>query len=242
MAVVGALCVVAGTASQGSAGTVLSEGCNALNDPDLDGQYQGANTVGQFLAGEEITVSAGEPVEGPAPFTRLLINAVDGVSGGFPATLSYTVPADGSYSVEWFVIFATTGNATWMVSCTPAPPPTTTTTLPATTTTAPATTTTAPETTTTLPATTTTAVLPSTSMSATTTTAAATTTTAADTTTTAGQTTTTAGDPTTTVMPPGNTGTLPKTGPSGSSNIAGAAFLALLAGALALVVARRRAV
>jgi len=110
--------VVAGTAPQASAQQALSEGCTTLNDPLLDSAYSGAGPgPRQYLAGEVITVSAGEPTSAGTPTaTQLRVNQVVVASGGFPATLSYTVPADGTYTVNWFAIVA---NATWNVSCTP---------------------------------------------------------------------------------------------------------------------------
>jgi len=113
--------VVAGTAPQASAQQALSPGCTTLNSPNLDVVYTStAFPPQQFLAGEVITVSAGEPTFGGAPTaTRLVVNGVEVASGGFPATLSHTVPADGSYAVAWSV---GSGLATWNVSCTPPPP------------------------------------------------------------------------------------------------------------------------
>ena len=95
--------VVAGTAPQASAQQALSAGCTTLNDPLLDSAYAGAGPgPRQFLAGEVITVSAGEPTSAGTPTaTQLRVNQVVVASGGFPATLSYTVPADGTYTVDW---------------------------------------------------------------------------------------------------------------------------------------------
>ena len=117
-AILGVSGVVAGTAPQASAQQALSAGCTNLDAPFVDGFYGGASLgTRQYLAGEVITVSAGEPtVGGPPTATRLVVNSVLVASGGFPATLSYTVPADGPYAVAWGVNL---GAATWNVSCTP---------------------------------------------------------------------------------------------------------------------------
>ena len=40
--------------------------------------------------------------------------------GGFPATLTYVVPTNGEHRIVWLVDI---GDATWTVSCTPAPGP-----------------------------------------------------------------------------------------------------------------------
>ena len=116
-AILGVSGVVAGTAPQASAQQALSAGCTGLNSPSFDGLFGGASLgTLQYLAGEVITVSAGEPSVGPPPATRLFVNSVLVASGGFPATLSYTVPADGPYAVSWNVNL---GGPTWNVSCTP---------------------------------------------------------------------------------------------------------------------------
>ena len=64
------------------------------------------------MAGEVITVRTGEPAGGGGPEDTFLFinNDVVSSSASFPASLSYTVPADGEYSVKWEVI---NGAVTW---------------------------------------------------------------------------------------------------------------------------------
>lgn len=122
--VLGALGVVAGAAPQASAQVGLSQGCNTFNDPvweDFLGQSGSLGFPMQFRAGETITVSAGEPTEGATPTVAELYfdigpagsnKVVD--SGGFPATLRYTMPADGTHNGGFRV---DAGQATWHLSC-----------------------------------------------------------------------------------------------------------------------------
>ena len=73
------------------------------------------------MAGDVVTVRTGEPAGGGAPEDTFLFinNEVSSTSASFPASLSYTVPTDGTYSVKWEVI---NGAVTWNVSCTAARP------------------------------------------------------------------------------------------------------------------------
>jgi LPXTG-motif cell wall-anchored protein len=222
--VLSAVSLVGWAVEQVSAGTGgMSEGCSIANDGQLNGFVGGGSVSVEFFQGETLIVESGNPANGMPTGTQLqnFADIVD--SGGFPARLTYTFPSTGTYGMLWRVIPDV--EATFTLTCTPAPPPTTTTTTSTTTTT-----TAAP---------TTTSVAPTTSAAQTTTTAAGTTTT------TSGETTTTAVSPTTgratTVVPPPNTGTLPTTGSSGSANTTAVALFALLGGALALLIARRRA-
>ena len=123
----GALSVVAGTAPQASAAPVVSPGCNAVNDPVHDGLNNG-DLIGplQFLAGEVIAVSVGFPTSEGTPTLSQLAHAPgpsipsqwSEINGGFPASLSWKVAADGSYWVMWGT---DPPGATWTVSCTAAP-------------------------------------------------------------------------------------------------------------------------
>ena len=117
---------------QVSAGTGgMSQGCALANSGELNGFLVGGSVSVEFFQGETLIVHSGEPVSGPPTGTELQVNAVVVDSGGFPATLSYTFPADGTYGILWRVF---TDVATFTLTCTPAPP-TTTTTTPSTTTT-----------------------------------------------------------------------------------------------------------
>ena len=94
--------------------------CDLVNDPSFDQLFNGAGFAPQQgFAGEMITVSTGPPTVGTPTATELQVNGAVVASGGLPATLSYTLPADGQYAVVWRV---NAGGATWNVSCTPAPP------------------------------------------------------------------------------------------------------------------------
>jgi Ca2+-binding RTX toxin-like protein len=125
--IVGALSVVAGTAPQLSAAKPPRDGCARLNLLSNDGQYSALIGTAFFSAGQTVIVTASAPAGVPTPTsTRLFFNVkgsdeVD--SGGFPNTLSYTVPADGRYSFEWQIRPFVDVNtfATWQVSCTQAP-------------------------------------------------------------------------------------------------------------------------
>ncbi len=114
--------IVAGVAPHASAQEVLSVGCAFLNSASFDVENAGGESdLRDFVAGEVITVRTGEPAGGGAPEDTFLFinNDVVSSSAGFPVSLSYTVPADGEYSVKWEVI---NGAVTWNVSCTAARP------------------------------------------------------------------------------------------------------------------------
>ena len=117
---VSAIATVAPTAGSGHA-QEPSPMCDLVNDPSFDQVFNGAGFAPQQgFAGEMITVSTGPPTVGTTPTaTELQVNGAVVASGGLPATLSYTLPADGQYAVVWRV---NAGGATWNVSCTPAPP------------------------------------------------------------------------------------------------------------------------
>jgi hypothetical protein len=213
-AVCSAMSLVGGAVEMVSAG--IQPSCAQVNNGDFNGFGSSIDFRGPWIAGNTIIVHSGEPSEAPMggsppSTTQLLINGVLVDSGGFPATLQYTFPADADYTVLYSVNDAQS-NATFTVTCTEEPPPTTSTT----TTTSPTTTTTSP----------------------------GSTTTAASTPTSAGSTTTTAVSPitgvATTAARPSNAGALPATGRSGTGRTMGIAVLALVGGALALTIARRR--
>ena len=105
----------------------LSSTCERLNSLTyLDGQYVAAATEGEFFAGEHVTMSAGEPVylvAGDMPReVGLNINLEPADSARFPGTVSYTIPEDGYYVLQWHVDDGISGaNVTWNVACGPAP-------------------------------------------------------------------------------------------------------------------------
>ena len=118
--------VVAGTAPRASAQVGgPSQGCNTFNDPaweDFLGQSGSLGAPMAFHAGETITVRAGEPTADATPTATELYfdigpagsnKVVD--SGAFPATLTYTMPADGTHNGGFRV---DAGQATWHLSCT----------------------------------------------------------------------------------------------------------------------------
>jgi hypothetical protein len=112
----------------------LSAGCTGLNDPFYDGRSAGANAgTGSFLAGERISVAAGDPSSGAPQSFTVYVNFMDTVIKTFPGTFTFTVPTDGSYNIFWGIDTGT--DATWSVSCrepgqdstpTPTPEPTAT--------------------------------------------------------------------------------------------------------------------
>ena len=72
--------------------------CDLVNDPSFDQLFNGAGFAPQQgFAGEMITVSTGPPTVGTPTATELQVNGAVVTSGGLPATLSYTLPADGQY-------------------------------------------------------------------------------------------------------------------------------------------------
>ena len=84
----------------------LSFGCSSLNSPFLDQTYfESIITDVQFFAGETASFRVGPPTgTGTAPTeSQLLVNGAVVASAGFPAALSYEVPADGIYTIEWLV-------------------------------------------------------------------------------------------------------------------------------------------
>jgi hypothetical protein len=101
----------------------LSEGCAELNNPSRDNfALSGGPVTLPFAAGDHITITAGLPKGGGQTPTGLWIG-VDGTVAAstavFPGTVEYTIPTAGTHSVDWSINAIT--NATWTVSCTPAP-------------------------------------------------------------------------------------------------------------------------
>jgi uncharacterized repeat protein (TIGR01451 family) len=105
----------------GPANAAPSEGCTLINGPSVDGVYNSAFAEPRsYMAGETILVTAGSPDSGLTSAISLRVGVdnpppvVD--TDGFPGSLTYTIPADGSYALGWA---ADVGNVTWSVSCTP---------------------------------------------------------------------------------------------------------------------------
>ena len=102
----------------------LSAGCTALNGAGYDAYYSGAfGGTYNFLAGERISLTAGQP-DAESPGTLLLdVNFVTAASANYPGKIVYAVPANSNFSVSWTL---DRGSATWIVSCgttgEPAPP------------------------------------------------------------------------------------------------------------------------
>jgi len=108
-----------------SAAQSLSAGCQAVNDPRLDGLYSTSGVAAgtAFGAGERITVSAGLPTFGPpTDRIRLAVNVTGGaiIDTTFPGTITFTFPAATTGSLFWGVF---DGFATWTVTCDVAPDP-----------------------------------------------------------------------------------------------------------------------
>lgn len=119
--ILGVMSIATGPTSYVSAQEGGSAGCNEVNAARYDGRYT-FEEVGleRFSAGDTITVSAGDPIVGRRPdVVNLVVD--DEVVGfaAFPATLSYSIPADGTYEISWRVNI---NEATWNVSCVPRPP------------------------------------------------------------------------------------------------------------------------
>jgi hypothetical protein len=105
-----------------------SPGCDAMNNPALDGFYYQATVTDQFYAGEVLSVTGSGPNDVAMLFeiNSALIGAavVDP-----PATITYTVPADGALTASWHArdIGFSGGlrQITWTISCSAVvvPPP-----------------------------------------------------------------------------------------------------------------------
>ena len=122
-----AVSLVGWAVEQVSAGTGgMSEGCSLANDGQLNGFVGGGSVSVEFFQGETLIVESGNPTNGMPTGTQLQNFADIVASGGFPARLTYTFPSTGTYGMLWRVIPDV--EATFTLTCTPAPPPTTTTT------------------------------------------------------------------------------------------------------------------
>lgn len=118
--VLGAWAAVAPSAGIGHAAPASSSFCNTVNLPDFDGLFTSGGFDGENgRAGETIIARAAPPTRGVPTATTLYINGAVVASGGIPAVVSYTLPADGRYGAIWAVDAG--GEVTWDVSCTPAP-------------------------------------------------------------------------------------------------------------------------
>ena len=94
----------------------LSAGCNALNDPKLDGRYGNAGiNNASFNAGEVVTVMTTSGPNAGATAAALRVNNVVVDAAALPATLTYTFPTSGAFTVEWMRIAV--GEIDWQVSC-----------------------------------------------------------------------------------------------------------------------------
>ena len=105
----------------------ISEGCNRLNEPDLDGQYFAPDPLIQlpFFANERIVVSAGAPeVDGVSTKIDLFVPFVVDTDG-FPGTVSHLFLTDYPDETDNIVHWGTDGGLpTWTVECFPAGAPT----------------------------------------------------------------------------------------------------------------------
>jgi hypothetical protein len=100
---------------------VPSEGCNAVNNPELDSRYVAAFVATRrFLAGETLTMTAAQS-EGDPTVVRLRLNGAEVDSTPFPGTVTHTFATDTEVSVEWRVDGFV--SALWTVSCDPPPVP-----------------------------------------------------------------------------------------------------------------------
>jgi hypothetical protein len=91
-----------------------SAGCDGLNDPFFDQYYGSAEFNAGFAAGEQLTMTAGEPSSGSPTQVTLSVNSVL-VDSPYPGTAQYTIPASGTYNVGWGV--GPSKDASWSVSC-----------------------------------------------------------------------------------------------------------------------------
>jgi hypothetical protein len=101
----------------------LSPGCQAFNDPDLDGFHYSygyeLGPGGDFWAGEVIIIIAGPPAADPPP-TEIQLwfdsDTVPRATAPYPGTLTYVVPAD--FNENGFdIISSPEYGSTWDVSC-----------------------------------------------------------------------------------------------------------------------------
>lgn len=129
-----ALALVAGmgmaVAPAAEAQQSVSAGCQETNDPKYDGMYNRMSSdFQQYVAGDRITVAAGLPTTSgePAEAVALYSSRDEVDSDIFPGTLEYTIPTTGWHAISWStanLVASEEDGVTWVVSCTPAPTPT----------------------------------------------------------------------------------------------------------------------
>lgn len=110
------LLVALTVSSSSAAAQTQPSGCQSLNDPLYDSLSIGTTVSPlNYVAGQQIVVMASPPFEFGAPeVLTLSVNDEPVASASYPATVNYTIPADGSYSVNWTTEVA---NVAWTVSC-----------------------------------------------------------------------------------------------------------------------------
>ena len=112
-----------------AAGEGMSSGCAELNDPWWDGKYTWSSWGGgprELFAGEVVSVTAGPPEFGEPRDFGFSINGDLVASGPYPGTIMYVVPADrGDVTSLWVGLLKliVPSDATFSVTCTPAPVP-----------------------------------------------------------------------------------------------------------------------
>jgi hypothetical protein len=93
------------------------EGCDRLNQSDLDGLYSHLvpDVFFGMKAGETISISANTPTSSGTPTDIILsVDESQVDSDVFPGALSHQFLTDGLFEIQWT---GSPGNSTWSVEC-----------------------------------------------------------------------------------------------------------------------------
>ena len=109
---------ILGFSVQGGAQSAASEGCDIINGVDLPAVNPTGNIFGisrEYFAGDTILATISPPIGNGTPTSVELQvdgNVVD--SDGFPGSVTYVFPSDGSFDVDFIL---DTGQASWTLTC-----------------------------------------------------------------------------------------------------------------------------
>jgi hypothetical protein len=109
---------IVGFSAQGGAQSAASEGCNIINGVDLPALNPTGNIIGisrAYFAGDTILATISPPTGSGTPTSVEL--QVDGSvvdSDGFPGSVTYVFPSDGSFDVDFIL---DNGQASWTLTC-----------------------------------------------------------------------------------------------------------------------------